>query len=76
MRKQTGLQLGGNRVTFKNAEVGNIADEKNLVNGDGHVIDNVRFHDVDHDLDRRGRGHPHGVPVLAGLEHHDQELAV
>ena len=33
-------------MTFKNAEVGNIADEKNLVSGDGHVIDNVRFHDV------------------------------
>ena len=46
VRKQTGLQLSGNRVTFKNAEVGNIADEKNIVSGDGHVIDNVRFHDV------------------------------
>jgi hypothetical protein len=46
VRKQTGLQLSGNRVTFKNATVGNIADEKNIVNGDGHVIDNVTFHDV------------------------------
>ena len=26
--------------------MGNIADEKNMVSGDGHVFDNVRFHDV------------------------------
>jgi hypothetical protein len=46
VRKQTGLQLSGNRNVFKNATVGNIADEKNIVNGDGHTIDNVRFHDT------------------------------
>ena len=46
VRKQTGLQLNGNNVTFKNAEVGNLADEKNIVRGDGQTFDNVRFHDV------------------------------
>ena len=33
-------------MTFKNAEVGNIADEKNIVRGDRQTFDNVRFHDV------------------------------
>jgi hypothetical protein len=46
VRKQTGLQLSGSGVTFKNAEVGNIADEKNIVRGDRQTFDNVRFHDV------------------------------
>jgi hypothetical protein len=46
VRKQTGLQVSGSNVTFKNATVGNIADEKNLFTGTGHVIDNVTFHDV------------------------------
>jgi hypothetical protein len=46
VRKRTGLQMRGSGNIFRNAEVGNVADEKNILAGANQTIDNVRFHDV------------------------------
>ena len=41
------LYISGSNITFKNASVGNVADEKGLlITGGNHTIDNVVFHDA------------------------------
>jgi hypothetical protein len=41
------LEIGGDNVTFRNASVGNVVDEKGLlIDGANHTIDNVTFHDA------------------------------
>src|SRR4029079_3042057 len=41
------LYISGSRITFKNASVGNVVDEKGLlISGDNHTIDNVLFRDA------------------------------
>jgi hypothetical protein len=41
------LYISGSRITYKNAAVGNVLDEKGLlISGDNHTIDNVLFHDA------------------------------
>ena len=68
------FELGGSSVTVKNAEIGNVVDEKAmLATGANHTVDNVTFHDAIFRTD----GHAHGVPVRdrrAGL--HAAQLAV
>ena len=47
--KTTGaaFELGGSGVTVKNADVGNVVDEKAmLATGANHTVDNVTFHDA------------------------------
>jgi hypothetical protein len=41
------LYISGSNITFRNASVGNVADEKGLlIIGANHLIDNVLFHDA------------------------------